>query len=367
MRLPCSLFLPWRLQRFAACICLAATLLIGCAPSPAPETSESTPAAANEPSDAVANEPAATEAEPQPTDAPAETPIAAPQKLAVEHLPNAYQVHAKVISGGLPEGDAAFEELKSLGVKTIITVDGAKPDVETAKKFGMRYVHLPHGYDGVPEDRVKELAKAVRDLDGPIYIHCHHGMHRSPAAAAVACVSAGLIAPEAAKTILETAGTNPRYRGLYQSAEAARPLDGKLLDELKADFPETAPIPPMAEAMIAIEHTRDHLTAFAKNGWERLAKHPDLDPAHEALLLREYFTELMRTDAARSESEGFQKLLAEGEAAAQSLEDAVRAWQADQTPELATKATAALDAVNKNCGACHQTYRDVPLGEKAKQ
>ena len=49
-----------------------------------------------------------------------------------------------------------------LGVKTVISVDGAKPDVDLAKKHGMRYVHLPHGYDGVPDDRAKELAKAVR-------------------------------------------------------------------------------------------------------------------------------------------------------------------------------------------------------------
>ncbi len=26
---------------------------------------------------------------------------------------------------------------------------GAKPDVETARKHGIRYVHLPHGYDGI--------------------------------------------------------------------------------------------------------------------------------------------------------------------------------------------------------------------------
>src|SRR5262245_58106552 len=118
-----------------------------------------------------------------------------PTKVAAAHLPNAYQIHAKVISGGLPEGDTAFQELADLGVKTIISVDGATPDIETAKKHGLRYVHLPHGYDGIPRSRANELAKAVRDLPGPIYIHCHHGKHRSPAAATVACVAAGLVDP----------------------------------------------------------------------------------------------------------------------------------------------------------------------------
>ena len=38
---------------------------------------------------------------------------------------------------------------------------------QLAKKYGMRYVHLPHGYDGIPEERIAELAKAVRDLPQP--------------------------------------------------------------------------------------------------------------------------------------------------------------------------------------------------------
>src|SRR5436189_6043349 len=84
-----------------------------------------------------------------------------PHKLTASHLPNAYQIHPHVISGGLPDGEDAFRELAALGVKTIISVDGAKPDVPLAEKYGLRYVHLPHGYGGVPDDRVKELAKAV--------------------------------------------------------------------------------------------------------------------------------------------------------------------------------------------------------------
>ena len=105
-------------------------------------------------------------------------------------LPNAYRLHPRVISGGQPEGEQAFARLKELGVKTVISVDGARPEVELARKYGLRYVHLPHGYDGVPDERASELAKAVRDLPGPVYIHCHHGKHRSPAAATVACVAA---------------------------------------------------------------------------------------------------------------------------------------------------------------------------------
>ena len=119
--------------------------------------------------------------------------VADPDKLGSEHLPNSYRVTEKMISGGQPDGEAGFRELRDLGVKTIVSVDGAKPDVELAKKYGLRYVHLPHGYDGISDVRLKELAKAVRDLPGTIYIHCHHGKHRSPAAAAAACVVVGTV------------------------------------------------------------------------------------------------------------------------------------------------------------------------------
>ena len=51
----------------------------------------------------------------------------APVKLAVKHLPNAYRVHEKVISGGQPDGERAFKELADLGVKTVVSVDGARP------------------------------------------------------------------------------------------------------------------------------------------------------------------------------------------------------------------------------------------------
>src|SRR5262245_39148534 len=178
-----------------------------------------------------------------------------PQQLTAAHLPNPWRIHPQVISGGLPEGDAAFAELAALGVKTVISVDGAKPDVALAKKHGLRYVHLPHGYNGISTERVMELAKAVRDLPGPVYIHCHHGKHRSPAAAAVACVGAGLLESSAAEPFLKAAGTSENYPGLYSSAREARRFEKRLLDELASEFPETAKIPPFAEAMVALEHT----------------------------------------------------------------------------------------------------------------
>ena len=287
-----------------------------------------------------------------------------PERLSVAHLPNAFRLHEKVISGGLPNGEVAFKELKDLGIKTIISVDGAKPDVELAKKYGLRYVHLPHGYDGIPEERATELAKAVRDLEWPIYIHCHHGHHRSPAAATVACVSAGLLEPSQAVGVLKAAGTSETYRGLYQSARSARRLDDALLDALLVDFPETAQLPPLAEAMVDLERTHDHLKLIAASRWNRPATHPDLDPAHQALLLREHFTELVRTEAVQNKSAAFQDLMRQGEAAARELEELLAAWSGGTIRSSPPRAISkSFERVSANCAACHRGFRDVPQAE----
>jgi protein tyrosine phosphatase (PTP) superfamily phosphohydrolase (DUF442 family) len=308
----------------------------------------------------VAKAPATAQAQGEADEAAAKPTPTKIELLTLKHLPNPVRVHEKVISGGLPEGDAAFEELKQLGIKTIITVDGAKPDVATAKKFGLRYVHLPHGYDGVPEARAQELAKAVRDLPGPIYIHCHHGHHRSPAATAVACVGAGLIDHDAARLVLQVAGTSEAYRGLFQSVDAAHAFEKHLLDELQADFPPIAKLPAMAEAMVEIEHIHDRLKAIEKAGWQTPADQPALVPDHEALLLREQFTEMLRTKELASRPEAFRELVQEGEGASLALEEALKSGGV--TNEEASRL---LAAVSKNCKTCHQRFRDVPLKEKA--
>ncbi len=288
-----------------------------------------------------------------------------PQMIGAKNLPNPIRVHTKVISGGLPEGDRAFQELRTLGVKTLISVDGMKPDVETASKYGLRYVHLPHGYDGVPMQRAKELAKAVREFDGPIYIHCHHGKHRSPAAASVACVAAGLIPASQSIAVLHMAGTSPHYRGLFESVRKAKPIDGAVLDELVVEFFESVEVPPLAEAMVAMGHTHDRLQLIARAAWRPPADHPDVDPAHEALLMREQFTELLRTEYVQAEPEQFREILRASEAAARSLENALRSQSTDLSRVADTaNARIMLTKISANCVKCHTQYRDVPLSEK---
>jgi protein tyrosine phosphatase (PTP) superfamily phosphohydrolase (DUF442 family) len=294
----------------------------------------------------------------------AEPPTVKMERLPVKHLPNAIRVHEKVVSGGLPEGELAFAELKELGIKTVVSVDGAKPDVELAAKYGLKYIHLPHGYDGVPETRGRELAKVVRDQAGPIYIHCHHGKHRSPAAATAACVANGWIAPAQALGVLEFAVTSRDYRGLYESVEKMHPLDAAVLDAMSNEFPSVAKLPPMQEAMVALEHTFDHMKLLAKNKWAKLPSHPALDAAHEALLLREHYTEMLRMPELAERPAPFREWLQQGEQQAIGLEQILK--QHSKAPQ-ASQATAALEAfqrMGQNCQACHREFRDPPRAAK---
>lgn len=286
----------------------------------------------------------------------------APKKIESEHLHNAFVLSEKVISGAQPEDAAAFEELKQLGVKTVITVDGATPDVKLAKDHGLTYIHLPIGYDGVPRNRALELAKAVREQPGKIYIHCHHGKHRGPAAAAVALCFAGDLTNDQALAVLKVAHTGENYKGLWASAREAQKADPETLKALQVTYVEAAKIPALAEAMVHIDVTHERIADVQKAGWRTPKDHPDLDPPHEALQLKEFFRELQRTGDAEARPDDFKKWLRESEDAAESLEKVLRDWKEKQkgVGDAPMAADEALTRINQSCSACHKVYRNEP-------
>ncbi len=302
----------------------------------------------------------------EPAMRPPETgPEGSPTKLKTRHLPNAVQIHDRVISGGQPDGSAGFRELQELGIRTIISVDGAAPDLALASQYGLKYVHLPHSYDGIPEQRLRELARAVSILEAPIYVHCHHGRHRSPAAAAAACVSAGLIDLSAGRAVLRIAGTSNSYRGLFQSVESARRFEQAVLDAMPTEFPEKVELPPLAEAMVQLERTHDRLKQFAAAGWSELPTHPNTNPTHEALLLKEHFVEMLRMEHDTRGDDSYHRCLAESRDASESLEAALGAWQNDgSAAPVPAQIAASFDRITQRCAACHQKFRDIPLSEK---
>ena len=184
-------------------------------------------------------------------------------------------------------------------MKTIISVDGSKPDVETARKHGLRYIHLPFGYDGVPTNRVVELAKAAQSADGPVYVHCHHGLHRGPAAVAAICEATARWTTNQAVAWLEAGWTASDYAGLYRSVTDFRRPEAAALARI-IELPEVAKTSSLVEAMVAIDKEFDQLKAAQQAGWSTIANQPDLTPAHTATILWEHLRELAALTTRRS-------------------------------------------------------------------
>lgn len=273
--------------------------------------------------------------------------------LKATGIENFYQLSGKIFSGSSPEGDAAFADLQARGIKTIITVDGAKPDVEAARRHGIRYVHLPFGYDGVPTNQAIRLVKAAETLPGPIFVHCHHGLHRGPAGAAVICMGMEGWTPEEAVSWLRLAGTATNYPGLYKTVGAFHPPSAEALKAVPEDFPETSPVPPLADIMVQIDERFDHLKLIKKAGYRPPASNPDLDPAHEALLLDELFKELARSPIAEKRGADFQGKLARAEQEAGELHASLML-----VPTADLKADASFQRLNDTCAACHKAHRN---------
>lgn len=271
--------------------------------------------------------------------------------LKAPGIDNFYQLSDRFYSGSAPEGDAAFAELKKLGIKTIITVDGAKPDVDAARRFGIRYVHLPIGYDGVPAGQALRLVKAAETLPGPIYIHCHHGMHRGPSGAAVICMSVEGWTPEQAESWLHLAGTATNYPGLYRSVEQFHPPSPEALKNVSDDFPEKSPVSPLADVMIQVDGRFDNLKLIKKAGYKTPPNHPDLDPEQEALLLDELFKELLRSPAVEKRPAEFKSKLSDAEKAAAEVHHSfVGGTLGTMDKEY--------ESLNEACTACHKKYRN---------
>jgi protein tyrosine phosphatase (PTP) superfamily phosphohydrolase (DUF442 family)/cytochrome c556 len=265
---------------------------------------------------------------------------------------NVIPVTDKMISGSAPEGDAGFDMLQEMGVRTIISVDGTEPDVERARARGMRYVHLPVGYHGIDAVRQLELAKAVCDLPGPVYVHCHHGKHRGPAAAASAALLLGDLSPEQGVAFMKKAGTSDHYSGLYTCVREAEPAGEAALAAAPAEFPEVAPMPGFVRAMARAQEAYDHMVEIRDAGWKTPAAHPDLVLVEEAERLEQLLAGVQQDERVAEHPTDFEGMLKESWEAGAEMLAAVRA--AEPHSEL----TAGLRRVGETCKNCHVQYRD---------
>lgn len=272
-----------------------------------------------------------------------------PRRIELPGCENVFILAPGLMSGSQPQGETAFRALARYGVKTVISVDGARPQLEFARKHKIRYVHLPIGYASIPRVKVLQLARAIRDLPGPIYVHCHHGQHRGPAAAATGLVAVRGWSQRQAVSFMKQAGASEKYSGLYDSVRSLLPPTSEAIDEIALQFPETARLPRFVSIMADIGIHLDHLKEVRAAGWAALASQPDIDPPHEALMLREAFVEIQRIGAGASRSVDFRRRSASAEIAAADLEFSIRSNSVNPEP--------AYRRLVKSCQSCHSRYR----------
>ena len=252
----------------------------------------------------------------------AETPAvsaAVPLRITIHNL---VDVMPGLTSGTMPEGEGDFAELSRRGFTTIISVDGARPDVETARKYGIRYVH------------------------------CHHGKHRGPAAAVTAAVLLDELTPEEAVAVMKKAGTSPHYKGLYACAQRAEPVSMGVIDSADGSFPAVAPMPGFISAMAETQLIYERLKEIEAAGWTVPEHHPDLVPVAEAGRLENLVRAMLEDPETRKHPEDFAAMMVDSLRAAQAMEDALAA-QASKD-ELSAR----LKALDVSCKDCHLAYRD---------
>ena len=249
-------------------------------------------------------------------------------------------------SGAEPTADAHFAALARLGVGTVVSVDGPVPNAAAARRHGLRTVHVPIGYDGVPPAAAARLAAAMGRFGptaagtnarpGGVFVHCHHGKHRGPTAAAVCGLSAGLLTRGEALALLDAAGAAPRYAGLW---ETVRTLDPAAVPAHLNDLvlPEAVPPEGLTAAMDRIE-----------------ALLGSLQESHEE--------SVGVADSRRESATPAVALLAEAlreSARLPGLSDAVRG-DLRRAAGLATRAhtPAGRAALERDCARCHAVHRD---------
>ncbi|WP_233215327.1 phosphatase domain-containing putative toxin [Rhodopirellula bahusiensis] len=249
-------------------------------------------------------------------------------------LENRIEVHPSLMSGAAPHGEAAFAELASLGVKVVVSVDGQRPDIELARKHGLRYIHIPIGYDGVHEQACKAAVALTDQIQEPMYVHCHHGKHRGPAMAAVIAQTAGWLDRKQAIELLKNAGTGSQYAGLWRDVDGFRPQpDSVEIPELV----EVAQISTLASHMVDTSlHYEVLLKSMRSNDWK----------VGEVRLLQEALRESHRVC-----NEEMRPWMKDSVELVHSMESQVEREDYQELSE-------SMARLKKACNQCHERYRN---------
>ena len=105
--------------------------------------------------------------------------------------------------------------------------------------------------------------------------------------------------------------------------------------------------------MLEIDQRFDHLKLIKQAGYRQPDSNPDLEPAHEALLLNELFKELLRSPVTEKRNADFLAKLRKAEAASDGFYQTL-----GSAPVVVKTADASYQRINNACNDCHKMYRN---------
>jgi protein tyrosine phosphatase (PTP) superfamily phosphohydrolase (DUF442 family) len=270
------------------------------------------------------------------------------QRKAVEGIENFIEVSDRVYSGGEPTTEG-LQHLQKLGVTILLSVDGLSPDREAAEKLGLKYVHIPMGYDGIESQQLQDFVTLMAHHRGKLFVHCHHGKHRGPAAVAACLIISKEMTKEQAVQFMHGAGTSKDYKGLWKSiadldSTSYQPLD---LSRLLVRSNEKT----MAQWMAELDRV-----------WETIQEQQKLEAelnATQILLIAEAFRESARIASTAKEDQYGDK--ANTDRLVQWLkecEQEIAAIQELSRSQAHEKARDRMKSLARQCVDCHAKYRN---------
>lgn len=270
-------------------------------------------------------------------------------------LENFLRVGERIYSGGEPNLEGLLR-LKDQGITTIVSVDGLPPDLGSAEKLGLEYIHIPLGYDGIGERERRQFATLVKHVKGKIYIHCHHGKHRGPAAVAACMILSGDLDQEQAIAYMTVAGTSRDYKGLWDSVAAIKrgEVEAGNINEL-SNRVESDDI---AQYMAKLDRRWEEIQNQKRNS-------PDFNPsdrnkAHQdAIAIMESLRESARTvqrdrEGRWGDVKSLQALVDQLQRSSETAEQFASAIKSDDKK----KASESFSSLAQQCKSCHEKYRD---------
>ena len=268
------------------------------------------------------------------------------------------QLTPKVSYGSTPLTATEFDLLKAEGFNTIISVDGVTPNLNFSEPRSIDYVHLPIGYSGVDRQRALDLSKTADAASGRIYIHCHHGKHRAPVAAILACAGNGSLPINKITEVLQMNPSVRRYVGLMESARSAELFSKETLQDHQIVPHKREDLSITSFWMIELSKEADLLFQTAEQ--PKKYESSSLEGlATQSLAVAEAFQELIRVKATSDPPylQTLQASLSTAEEIHQHLLELQATSGTVNRSELWQESIDLMMKLRNHCTSCHRDHR----------